>query len=75
MHLKELLRDVRSLPKTIYFNYKVLPLKDAVRLPFYVDCDIRFGRLCKGVVFLIFGDLTYSVPNPVKPEPMDESFI
>ena len=27
------------------------------------------------VVFLIFCDLTYSVPNPVKPEPMDESFI
>ena len=55
MHLKELLRDVRSLPKTIYFNYKVLPLKDAVRLPFYVDCDIRFGRLCKGVVQIPVG--------------------
>ena len=27
------------------------------------------------VVFLIFCDLTYSVPNPVKPEPMDEYFI
>lgn len=27
------------------------------------------------VVFLIFCDLTYSVPNPVKPEPLDESFI
>ena len=27
------------------------------------------------VIFLIFCDLTYSVPNSVKPEPMDESFI
>ena len=27
------------------------------------------------VVFLIFCDLTYSAPNTVKPEPMDESFI
>ena len=27
------------------------------------------------VVFLIFCDFTYSVPDPVKPEPMDESFI
>lgn len=27
------------------------------------------------VIFLIFCDLAYSVPNSVKPEPMDESFI
>ena len=27
------------------------------------------------VVFLSFGDLTYSVPNPVKPQSLDESFI
>ena len=27
------------------------------------------------VIFLIFCDLSYSVPNPVKPEPVDESFI
>ena len=27
------------------------------------------------VVFLIFCDLTYSVPNPVKSESMDESFV
>ena len=27
------------------------------------------------VVFLSFCDLTYSVPNPVKSEPVDESFI
>ena len=27
------------------------------------------------VVFLSFGDLTYSVPNPVKPSDVDESFI
>lgn len=27
------------------------------------------------VVFLSFCDLTYSVPNPVKPQSLDESFI
>ena len=27
------------------------------------------------VIFLIFCDLTYSVPNPVKPSAVDESFI
>ena len=27
------------------------------------------------VVFLIFCDLTYSVPNPVKPKPVDESVV
>lgn len=28
-----------------------------------------------GSCFSYFCDLTYSVPNPVKPEPLDESFI
>ena len=38
---------------------------------------IEIQRECvfSEVVFLIFCDLTYSVPNPVKPEPLDESFI
>ena len=27
------------------------------------------------VVFLVFCDLTYSIPNPVKPSAVDESFI
>ena len=37
--------------------------------------EIQGECVLSEVVFLIFCDLTYSVPNPVKPEPMDESFI
>lgn len=37
--------------------------------------EIQRECVLSEVVFLIFCDLTYSVPNPVKPEPMDESFI
>ena len=37
--------------------------------------EVQRERVLPEVVFLIFCDLTYSVPNPVKPSAMDESFI
>ena len=37
--------------------------------------EIQRERVLSEVVFLIFCDLTYSVPNPVKPSDVDESFI
>ena len=37
--------------------------------------EIQRECVLSEVVFLIFFDLAYSVPNPVKPEPVDESFI
>ena len=42
-----------------------------------VTCYQKFKEsvVFSKVVFLIFCDLTYSVPNPVKPEHLDESFI
>lgn len=37
--------------------------------------EIQRERVLSEVVFLSFCDLTYSVPNPVKPQSLDESFI
>lgn len=34
MHLRKLFRQLLSLPKTVYFNFKVLELKYAIKLPF-----------------------------------------
>ena len=37
--------------------------------------EIQRERVLSEVVFLSFCDRTYSVPNPVKPQSLDESFI
>ena len=50
MHLRDKIRTVVSLPKTIYFNFKVLEKKDAVKLPFFVDKDVKLGKLYKNVI-------------------------
>lgn len=54
MSVKHNLRILFSLPKTIYFNFKVLKFKEAVRLPFFVDKDIEFGTLYRGVIKVLF---------------------
>lgn len=37
--------------------------------------EVQRERVLPEVVFLSFCDLSYSVPNPVKPSAVDESFI
>ena len=37
--------------------------------------EVQRERVLPEVVFLSFCDFTYSVPNPVKPQSLDESFI
>ncbi len=34
-----------SLPKTIYFNFRCLPLKQALRLPIFIKYDVKLGEL------------------------------
>lgn len=36
-----LLELIFSFPKTIYFNFKVLPFKQALKLPYSVSCHLR----------------------------------
>ena len=61
MHARQILRDVLSLPKTVFFNFSVLPFVDAIRLPFYVDRNIAFGKLYKNVVDLDFPIKMFSI--------------
>lgn len=46
-NLKKRISTLISLPKTIYFNFKVLPIKKAIKLPFYINYDFKFGELHK----------------------------
>ena len=39
-----------SLPKTVYFNFKVLPFKIAVKLPILIGYNIRIVSAHKGVI-------------------------
>lgn len=34
-----------SMPKTIYFNFRCLPLKQAIKLPFYIHYNVLLGEL------------------------------
>lgn len=61
MYIRELIRNFKSLPKTIYFNYKTLPIKKAIKLPIYIDFDIKLGKLYKNVIQLPENIETYQI--------------
>lgn len=46
-NLKEKLNILIAMPKTIYFNFKVLPLKYAIKFPFIVYNNVKLGELHK----------------------------
>lgn len=39
----KLLKILLGLPKTLYVNFRVLPFRQAVRLPIWVTCDTRLS--------------------------------
>lgn len=39
-----------SLPKTIYFNFKVFPVETAVKLPVFVHYNLKIGSLYRGAI-------------------------
>ena len=39
-----------SLPKSLYFNFRTLPLTVAMRLPFFVYYNVKLGELHKGII-------------------------
>lgn len=41
---------VLSLPKTLYFNFKTLPHRQALKLPFFIYYNVKLGELHKGIV-------------------------
>lgn len=45
-----ILEKIFSIPKTIYFNFKVLKFRQAILLPFLVSYKTKFGSLYKNVI-------------------------
>lgn len=42
---------ILGLPKTIYFNFKVLSFRDAIKIPFFISNKIKFGEIHRGNIF------------------------
>lgn len=34
---------LRSIPKTVIFNFKILPVKSAIKMPFIVSYNVKLG--------------------------------
>ncbi|MGO4927781.1 acyltransferase [Fundicoccus sp. Sow4_F4] len=45
-----IIKIILSLPKTIYFNFKVFPLKHAIKLPFLISYDVQLKKLYKNSI-------------------------
>ncbi len=60
MNISHALRVLLSIPKTIYFNFRVLPFAKAVKLPFFIAHDIKLGTL-KGDISLESAPRTFMV--------------
>lgn len=39
-----------SLPKTLYFNFSALPFSIAVRLPFYINYNVKIETVRRGII-------------------------
>ena len=58
--IKDFLKYITDLPKTIYFNFRCLPIKQAVKFPVRVKYNTKFGVLDKNSV-IISGNCTRSM--------------
>ena len=46
----EFLYNLLLLPKNLYFNFRVLPAKQAIKLPFFINYGVKIQEVHKGVV-------------------------
>lgn len=65
MRLKKLIRYgfsiIISMPKTIWFNLRVLPLKQALKLPVFVGYDVKIAEIHRGMLKLNYSIKPFSV--------------
>lgn len=47
---KEKWKKLISMPKSLYFNFKVLPFKVAMKIPIYISYDVKLDKIRKGVI-------------------------
>lgn len=52
MTFNQAIKYILSVPKTIYFNFRTLPIKQAVKLPIFVSYATKFLSLRRGCVKL-----------------------
>lgn len=50
MTIKQFVKYVISVPKSLFFNFRVLPFKQAVFFPFLVAWDVKLLHLKKGII-------------------------
>ena len=46
------LKKILSLPKSLYFNLKVFPLKTAIKLPILISYDTKIINIHKGSIII-----------------------
>ena len=42
--------NILDIPKIIYINFKILPLKTAIRFPIYISYKVKIGKVYKNVI-------------------------
>lgn len=47
---KQFIKYIVSVPKSLYFNFRVLPFNQALRFPFLVAYNVKLQKLRKGIV-------------------------
>lgn len=47
------IKKILSLPKTIYFNFKVFPIKVAIKMPVFLHYKVKIGSLTMGCVEIV----------------------
>ena len=58
MTTNQLISYLVSIPKSVYFNFRVLPFSQAIKFPFFVKWNVKLLHLKRGVVK--FEDTTLS---------------
>ncbi|WP_161980209.1 acyltransferase [Streptococcus sp. S784/96/1] len=48
--IAKIVKYIMSVPKTLYFNFTVLPFKEAVKLPFLISYDLKLVGISKETI-------------------------
>lgn len=50
MSISRIIVCIVSMPKTIYFNFRCLPFRQALKLPVFIKYDVMFGELHSNII-------------------------
>lgn len=52
MKISQITKYLLSIPKTVYFNFRVLPIKQAIRLPLFISFSTKLLHIRRGCIIL-----------------------